>query len=310
MADSKIQAEEETRTTLNAPNHANNRKSYQINLRWIIFSLPIISSLCSFIACLMAYIIGVNSGTLKPLPFIPYISDTGDFKPNSSIFTLFLILSSFATLVIAIVRFYQIAAEARCSIANRAALVSAFLFLLGKIVVSSFQLSSNIFVHFAAAGLYFLGATIYTLLQCYITYRFLGDSINKERFVKDSTWRRGCIVYLIRVVCCVGLVINLIIFGVFATIPSLEIHNRGGANVAQATEWALAAFKIIFLSTFTYDFWNIEFKFGMEFKTIQPKDFPSPETQVSIDIEDNIRLARYTRFDSKEPNKVKIEFHT
>ncbi|XP_066916429.1 uncharacterized protein [Clytia hemisphaerica] len=244
MADSKIQAEEETRTTLNAPNHANNRKSYQINLRWIIFSLPIISSLCSFIACLMAYIIGVNSGTLKPLPFIPYISDTGDFKPNST------------------------------------------------------------------AGLYFLGATIYTLLQCYITYRFLGDSINKERFVKDSTWRRGCIVYLIRVVCCVGLVINLIIFGVFATIPSLEIHNRGGANVAQATEWALAAFKIIFLSTFTYDFWNIEFKFGMEFKTIQPKDFPSPETQVSIDIEDNIRLARYTRFDSKEPNKVKIEFHT
>ena len=119
----------------------------------------------------VAYLIGVNSGTLEPLPFIPYISDTGNLKPSSSVFTLFLVLSSFVTSIVVVVRFFQISSELRCRKTNIAALVVAFIFLFGKIAVSSFQLSSHKGVHFGAAGLYFGGATIYCAMHCYITRR-------------------------------------------------------------------------------------------------------------------------------------------
>jgi len=215
----------------------------------------------------MAYIIGVNNGTMKSLPFVPFISDAGNFKPSSSVFTLFLILSSFASLGIVLVRFYQVAAAKQKGLvtSNKIALVFGLCFVLGKIIVSSFQLSSNLIVHYLAAGLYFFGATIYALLQSYISYKFLGE-FRKERFLGNGQWRREFITFVSRIIFCCGLIINLLVFGVFSTVPSLSSHNRGGANVAQATEWALAVFKILFLLTFSNDFWKIEYTFVIKFR--------------------------------------------
>ena len=38
------------------------------------------------------------------------------------------------------------------------------------------------------------------------------------------------------------------IVGIFVTVPSLSVHNRGGANVGQNAEWAFAGFKLFFFN--------------------------------------------------------------
>ena len=250
----------------------NTQQKHGISLRWLIFFLPITSSVLSIIACLLAYLIGVNSGTLEPLPFIPYISDTGNLKPSSSVFTLFLVLSSFVTSIVVVVRFFQISSESRCRKINMAALVVAFIFLFGKIAVSSFQLSSHKGLHFGAAGLYFGGATIYFAMHCYITWRELVS-------VMSSSQR---IVFICRVIFFLGMVPTMTIFTVFAMVPSLAVHNRGGKNVAQIMEWALALFKFLYLMTFCYDFWKIEFTFTLSFKDVSVKDVDSDDVAVMV----------------------------
>lgn len=268
---------------------------YTVSSRWFVFSLPVISSMLSFVACLMAYIIGVNNGTLKSLPFVPFISDTGNFKPSSSIFTLFLILSSFASLSIVLIRFYQVAASKHNSLvtANKIALSFGVIFVLGKVIVSSFQLSSSMLIHYLAAGIYFLGATIYALLQTYISGKILGK-VTKTRFIEDGRWRRECITYVFRIICCCGLICNLLLFGIFATVPSLSIHNRDGANVAQGAEWALAVFKIFFLLTFLNDFWNIEYTFEVKFRDMtssSERDLDQPDHVMFNTRNDRVNLA-------------------
>jgi len=113
-------------------------QSHSISTRWFVFCLPMLSAFLSSVACLMAYIIGVNNGTMKSLPFVPFISDAGNFKPSSSVFTLFLILSSFASLGIVLVRFYQVAAAKQKGLvtSNKIALVFGLCFVLGKRVAA------------------------------------------------------------------------------------------------------------------------------------------------------------------------------
>ena len=302
-------------------------KQHEIKVRWLVFLLPIISFALSFIACLVAYIISVNTGKLAPLPFIPYISDTGNVQPSSSVFTLFLVLSCFAASIVVVVRYYQLGAESQCPIANRVALVVSFVFLVGKIPVSSFQLSSNKFVHYGAAGLYFVGAAIYCILHCYIT-RQKREAVIGNMSSNTQERRNLSIVYGCRIVCCVGVLVNLIIFLVFASVPSLRVHNRSGANVAQIVEWLLALFKIVFIMTFCYDFWNIDFTFAINFQNARVVSAPVEECQVrtkncentsfnssridcdsssdeTVDV-GNLRKKKYIRFDSKK-DEVKVD---
>ena len=316
----------------------NTQQKHGISLRWLIFFLPITSSVLSIIACLLAYLIGVNSGTLEPLPFIPYISDTGNLKPSSSVFTLFLVLSSFVTSIVVVVRFFQISSELRCRKTNIAALVVAFIFLFGKIAVSSFQLSSHKGVHFGAAGLYFGGATIYCAMHCYITRREVvasqTENTNSRGDQSNISVRNQQIVFYFRIFLTVGLAIFLVLFAAFAGVPSLSVHNRGGANVAQIMEWMLALFKITYMMSFCFDFWKIKFTFWVAFEKADDERSPgdvdgdsnghprnmasyqnsNPGNMVSyqngndtVDV-GNPKARSYKRFDSKNDNIVVEDF--
>lgn len=247
---------------MEAPSTATHQ-SVTFKMHWLcICLLPVVSFLFSLLACIIAYNVGVDNGSFEPLPFIPYISDTGDISdtgngngnnPASSWFTFFLVLSCFPTAVIAFVRFLQLGQARRCTKANKVALAFAVIFLIGKIMAASFQLSKSKLVHMLGAGAYFLGATIYIVIHCYITKQ---DS-------SDNKWQK--LVLVGRFILCAGLIVTLIILVIFANVKSLAVHNRGGANVAQVCEWLWAAFKMFYFLTFCYDFWKVEFMFSSKF---------------------------------------------
>ena len=207
----------------------------------------------SVLACAMSYGIGINSGTIEKLPFLPFISDMGDSSPQSSVFTLGLSISCYFTLVVIIIRYNQV----RCIYYNgwKPNAISVYFgvtFLLGKLIIASFQLSSNQLVHYFGAGLYFVGTTGYVAIQVYITY--------------TNITRTSRIVFYIRLLTCVGMSSSAILFAVFFGIPSLKVYNRYGANVAQGAEWTFAVLKMVFMLTFLYDFWNVDVSFYIKFK--------------------------------------------
>ncbi|XP_066916427.1 DNA damage-regulated autophagy modulator protein 1-like [Clytia hemisphaerica] len=276
----------------------NQHSEHGIQFCWFIFSLPLVSSFLSFIACLIAYRVGVDEKRLQPLPFIPFISDIGDVKPGSSFFTFFLILSSLVTLIIITVRYYQVASKAETDKSrnssptelrsnrdnpleeartkrsiqrlNTAALVSSCIFLVCKIGVSSFQLNNYKKIHLGFACFYFFGAALYTVFQVCITFKMIGGLNGlKKLLTGDMSSKCQGSVFLSRVICSLALIINFFIVGVFVTVPSLKVHNRGGANVGQSAEWAFAGFKLFFFSTFSYEFWKIRFTFLMKFDEIE-----------------------------------------
>lgn len=221
--------------------------------RWTIFLLPICTVAMSVLACGMSYGIGLRSGTIEPLPFMPFISDMGDSPPQSSVFTLGLTISCYFTLLVVIIRYNQV----KCIYyngwkPNDVAIYFGVTFILGKLIIASFQLSSNKQVHYIGAGLYFIGTTGYVMLQVYIT--------------RENITRTWVAIYYTRCVCAVGMVISAILFAVFFGVPSLKIYNRYGANVAQAAEWTFAVLKMTFMLSFLHDFWNVDVSFYIKFK--------------------------------------------
>lgn len=215
----------------------------------MLVSLPLITVFFSSFACIFSYLIGINNGKIHRLPFVPYVSDTGDLKPHSSVFTFGMIMSSGCTLAILIVKFYQIKNEYKMgSVLNKVSFSFGLVFVFGKIIVACFQLSSYIAIHFIGAGLYFVGVTLYATMQTYITYK-----------MKHSGF-----LFTVRFCCVFGLMVNLGIFAVFM-IPGLTHHNRNGENVAQSAEWTLVIFKCIFMLTFTHDFWQTRIKINVLF---------------------------------------------
>ena len=238
----------------------------------VIFSLPIITVLMSSLACIIAYSIGVNEGKIDQLPFLPYISDTGDLKPQSSVFTLFMGLSCFFTFAIILVRYYQVkyfkSYRVKCYKANEASFYSGTIFVFGKLIVASFQLSSNIVIHFLGAGMYFLGASIFAVLQLYITYH--------------NQYKESCLYLMyIRGVCCTGMIISMVVVGIFV-IPALSIHNRDGENVAQGAEWTIAIFKSIFMLTFLHDFWKVQMKVLFSFQQTEQEEQISQQHEIGV----------------------------
>lgn len=207
----------------------------------------------SVLACAMSYGIGLSTGTIEKLPFLPFISDMGDSPPESSVFTLGLSISCFFTLMVIIVRYNQV----KCIYyngwkANDTSIYFGVIFVLGKLIIASFQLSSNKLVHYLGAALYFIGTTVYVALQVYITHKNIKKTSRAVLYIRAVTF--------------VGMFFSAILFAVFFGVPSLKVYNRYGANVAQGAEWSFAVLKMAFMLTFLYDFWNVDVSFNIKFK--------------------------------------------
>lgn len=213
-------------------------------LRWFIFLLPLLSVLSSSLSCIVSYLIGLYDKTIKPLPFVPFISDTGNLKPNSSYFTFGMTMSCIINIFIVVFRFYYFQQYfAKHQIINKVSLGFGLALILGKLMVSSFQLSSNVYLHYTGAALFFFGSCIYMCLQSILTYYYTG------KFAR--------VLFYSRVVASVGMFLSVALFFLFM-IPKLSKYNRNGENIAQTAEWCFAALKSLYMLTLMYDTWKID----------------------------------------------------
>ena len=186
---------------------------------------------------------------LKNNTDVPYISDIGNYKPYSSVFTLGLNFNAMFGFWLILVRHIQVDKifDNTGSKANRSASFFGFLGIMGELTVAAFQLSSHVVMHYIGAFVFFASIMIYMFIQTFITYRNRSKVVHKKY---------APILVTVRVILSALLLISLVIFGTFLH-PSLSAYNRKGYSVAQSAEWVMLGCVIFFMVTFLYDFNNL-----------------------------------------------------
>ena len=104
---------------------------------------------------------------------VPYISDIGNYKPHSSVFTFGLNLSAMFGLLLILVRYMQVKRVYRNigSKANLFGLICGLFGILGQLILGSFQLSSHFTMHYLGAFVHFVSIMIFMFIQTFITHR-------------------------------------------------------------------------------------------------------------------------------------------
>lgn len=235
-------------------NKANGPKESSLKWRWksgnlLIISLPLGAGIVPVTFMIGAYFHAKDSDMLKLKnnTDVPYISDIGNYKPHSSVFTFGLMMSAMFAMWLIIVRFLQVKVlyNNTKSKANLCSFFVGMLSILGEIMVGSFQLSSQLVMHNVGAFAHFVSFMIFMCIQTFITHRNI-----------DNTGKRNYDIYLVilRGLLSGGVFLCLVIFGIFFAVPSLFAYNRTGYSVAQSAEWAMLSCTVTFLLTFVYDF--------------------------------------------------------
>ena len=214
-----------------------------------VISLPILNAVIPIVFLISSYLYALNN-TVPYLPTnqdVPFISDIGNEKPQSSLFTFGMSLSAYFTLGTVLVRFCQIQhfLVKLDGLVNYISLVAGLLFILGKIMVVSFQISSQKSAHFVGAGLYVIFATAYAVMQTVISYK------NKTLYGRYKNH-----LIIVRIVFVIGMLVGTLLFGIFL-FPNLIKYNRKGYSVSQSGEWLFASCKLCFMFTFVLDFWSL-----------------------------------------------------
>ena len=180
---------------------------------------------------------------MQPLPYVPYVSDVGKSQPESSMFTLGICISAILTLAVLIIRYHQVKCLFRRPIKmNNLSLYVGCLFVFGKLITASYQLTSNVVIHYTGFGMYFVGAFLYAATQLYITRKYLQGSNN--------------FVVFLRTISCILMFSSMVVFGFFL-IPALNEYNQSGYSIGQISQWAIILGKSLFLCTLSYDFWKV-----------------------------------------------------
>ena len=216
----------------------------------ILIAIPILHIVLSLLFVIGSYLYARDiSGTsfMEQGHNVPFISELGNKQPQSSLFTFGLVLTSFTSLGIVATRFFQVKHffvkyDGRL---NVAALVVGMVFILGKIMTACFQQTSQRAVHFTAAAVYVLLASVYAVIQTFISYK------NRTLYC-----RRENLVLLLRVFCTLGMILGTILFLVFL-LPDLRKYNKSGKSVSQGGEWFLVVCKMLFMLSFVSDFWYL-----------------------------------------------------
>ena len=216
----------------------------------LLISLPILNLLIPLVFMIAAYFYvhgRIGNAFLQKDQDTAFVSDIGDKTPQSSIFSFGVILGSFTSLCIVVVRYFQVKHfyvkhDGRI---NDAGLCIGVIFILGKVLVSSFQLSSQRDVHFVGAGVYVFFACIYAIIQTIISCK------NGSLYAKF----KNVIVYS-RIFLTAGMIIGTLIFLIFL-LPDLLKYNKKGYSVGQGGEWFFLCCKMVYMLTFVVDFWPL-----------------------------------------------------
>jgi hypothetical protein len=235
--------------------------------------LPIVFAIVFTAMLGMTYVFAVWRGDVDPV--FPYISASGNTRPESCVFSTFLNISSFLSMLIICLRYSLVVELNRSSdlvlkSVNRLALYAGLFGAFGMFIVANFQETAVIQIHLSGAFVCFGSGTFYMFLQTWISYRmhplFVGRRI---------AYIRG-IIAVASVVC----FLIAVTFGVWAANtfhkyypdlptprpwskktphPGYELHC-----VSALAEWTLAVLNMCFILSYSRDFEKIRVELGVQ----------------------------------------------
>lgn len=216
---------------------------------------------------IVSYVIAVVRGDVTP--YVPYISEAGGKPPESGIFALALIISSFFSIMTIYGRYLVVKdLNKECckemNIFNFMALICGFLSTLGACLVAAYPVTMQELAHNVGANTLFISGVIYSTIQTRISFKM-------------------CPQYNGATVCWVRLIITLVSIAAMAIIIiydpmaksiwlaneqkySKEFRVPGDQGfseflVASIAEWILAISFIFFFYTFIREFNKLYIQF-------------------------------------------------
>lgn len=222
----------------------------------LLLALPVFAVVPSatFIIGALIHASSFDSLKLKNRTSTPFVSDVGNYKPYSSIFTFALFLNSGLFLCMALIRYYHVKPWNRCRKSNIASLTCGIISSFGEILTGAFQVSSHYVMHFFGASVYFVFIAAFCCIQSWITYKHFSLQEPRTKSFK-------CIV-ISRLLLSVIIVLVFVFLAIFL-LPDLSEFNRTGSSVAQTLEWMLISVVSIFTLTFLYEFRKIVPRFSV-----------------------------------------------
>ncbi|GFS01542.1 DNA damage-regulated autophagy modulator protein 2 [Elysia marginata] len=168
--------------------------------------LPIALVILTVSAFLLTYLWAVVRGDVSP--GFPYISDTGAHRPESSIFSQLLNMSSFVAFFVMYIRYKAVQAIVRAvdgqesvwlGRMNKISAAFGFIASFGVCVVANFQEGTEVeSVHFTGAALAFGPGVLYCFMQTALSYhmhpRFNGVLICRVRLLISMFCVVACVI--------------------------------------------------------------------------------------------------------------------
>ncbi|PAV75476.1 hypothetical protein WR25_16229 [Diploscapter pachys] len=228
--------------------------------------LPVIFAIVFFFNLGCTYLMAVFHDDVEPV--FPYISASGDHRPESCFFSLLLNITSCLSMLVIYIRYQLIESlirdsDQQISNLNFVSLILGLLGGFGMMVVANFQETAVIMVHLIAACICFGSGCLYMIVQSYITIKMYPLYTNK---------RIGYIRTAITAVSTISF-ITAITFGKLAAnkyheyypdLPTPRPWNRRmwmpGYNlhvISAIFEWIMAISHILFVLSYSRDFEKI-----------------------------------------------------
>ncbi|KAK9717482.1 Frag1/DRAM/Sfk1 family [Popillia japonica] len=226
-----------------------------------VYILPIVVFIWFPITFLVTYLIALQAKDI--VAFMPYVSDTGTYSPESCVFGQMLNTGSILIGVVIYIRYRQLQEQSNyfhfvssVKTLNRHCLWLGISATFGVSLVGNFQ-ETNIFtVHMLGAAMAFGLGTVYQILQTLISIRIYpkvgSKNVNYYRIAIS-----GC--------CFISCIITLIFAGISLLAFDGEDITKWTSNyagykehvVSAIAEWITITLTMGFICTFTHEFRNL-----------------------------------------------------
>ncbi|XP_070553043.1 DNA damage-regulated autophagy modulator protein 2-like isoform X1 [Ptychodera flava] len=240
---------------------------HKCNIGWGF--LPLLFAATAILTFLVCYLIAVSLDHV--IPFVPYISDTGAYPPESCLFSQFLNVAAALGILAVYIRWKSLKKLSvenvkRFSCLNTSSFVIGVLAAIGLSVVGNFQWTSQFEIHIIGAGMAFGLGLVYCWMQSHLTYKL------HPRY--NSLW-----IARLRVI--LALMVTLSLISMLA--GSLAMNFVGGEEDGSAigsgdkeyaidpeiswaylmttiSEWALAVLLLAWFGTFCVEYTDVWLK--------------------------------------------------
>ncbi|XP_070553050.1 DNA damage-regulated autophagy modulator protein 2-like isoform X2 [Ptychodera flava] len=206
---------------------------HKCNIGWGF--LPLLFAATAILTFLVCYLIAVSLDHV--IPFVPYISDTGAYPPESCLFSQFLNVAAALGILAVYIRWKSLKKLSvenvkRFSCLNTSSFVIGVLAAIGLSVVGNFQWTSQFEIHIIGAGMAFGLGLVYCWMQSHLTYKL------HPRY--NSLWiaRLRVILALMVTLSLISMWVSQTIFILFLSKGLLPAWAYSGNFISQSTiDW-------------------------------------------------------------------------